>query len=204
VDLGTNQLIDVVPVTHGFPLAVALSSDETKVIVGTDLGYEVLNLTTHASVATVSVGSINAFSRHPSDPLLYATVNGTGVLEINRETGVVARSFPIAGAVQGTAVALDGSRLYVAEEFTDRIHVRNLLTGASEPTITTVGGFGMALAPGGHFLYLTGGGHVHIVDRLSGALIRSVNVGGSPRRIAFSPDGIAVVTNEAGWVDFIR
>jgi hypothetical protein len=41
------------------------------------------------------------------------------------------------------------------------------------------------------------------VDRASGTLVRTVSVGGNARRIAFSSGGVAVVTNESGWVDFV-
>lgn len=65
------------------------------------------------------------------------------------------------------------------------------------------GGFGLGISPGG-LLYVVSG-NVRIFDRTTGALIRTVVTNGAPRRVGFDPvTGIAVVTNEAGWVDFIQ
>jgi uncharacterized protein YjdB len=203
VDLATNTMVDVLPVPQGMPLAVALSADESKVIVGTDIGFVVVNIASKTAEAATSTGPINTITRHPTQPLLYATVYGSAVLEINAQTGALSRTFAIGGAAQGNAVSPDGTRLYVADEYGGVIHVRNLETGAAEPSFTSTGGFGMAISPGGEFLYLAAGAEVRIVDRASGTLVRTVSVGGNARRIAFSSGGVAVVTNESGWVDFV-
>jgi DNA-binding beta-propeller fold protein YncE len=84
------------------------------------------------------------------------------------------------------------------------VHVVNLATGLQEPSIGSSGGFGLAISPDGANLYLAGSSEVRIVDRATGVLLRTVNVNGSARRIAFLSNGVAVVTNESGWVDFIQ
>jgi YVTN family beta-propeller protein len=205
VDLGTNIMTDVLPTSMGLPLAVELSLDGSKLFVGSDLGYEIIDLEGGPAQPGAIGGQINAFTRHPSEPLIYATVYGVGVIEISQETGQVTRNFPVVGTPQECVVAPDGSRLYIAEEFANQIKVYDLETGVEAAPFTSAGGFGMALTPDGSQLYVTNLGQVHIVDRASGTLVRSVNVGaGVPRRIAFSTGGIAVVTNESGWVDFIE
>jgi hypothetical protein len=36
-------------------------------------------------------------------------------------------------------------------------------------------------------------------------VLRTIATGGTPRRVAFDPtSGIAMVTNENGWVDFVK
>lgn len=65
----------------------------------------------------------------------------------------------------------------------------------------------MAVSPDWRQLYISSslGGAIYLIDWKSGATLRRVATGGTPRRIAFTADGsTAVVANEAGWVDFIR
>ena len=48
-------------------------------------------------------------------------------------------------------------------------------------------------------------GAIQIVDRADRLVVRTVQTGGRPRRIAFDRSGTtAVVANEAGWVDILR
>jgi hypothetical protein len=52
-------------------------------------------------------------------------------------------------------------------------------------------------------------GRLYVVDAKSGATLREVVLGGLPKRIAMSADGVAIITNEGdedvfGWVDFVR
>jgi sugar lactone lactonase YvrE len=73
------------------------------------------------------------------------------------------------------------------------------------------------MSPDGRFLYviygsshIVGNSRLYLVDPASGTEVREVVLGGITNRIAMSPDGIAVVTNEGavvgelGWVDFVR
>lgn len=204
VDLAANELVDVLPVTQIQPLALALSADESKVIVGTGEGFQVVDIASKTILGGQVTGLINAITRHPTQPLLYATVTGNAVLEIDAVTGAIARTFPLVGAVQGNAVSPDGARLYVADEGHLVVHVVNLATGLEEPSIASAGGFGLAISPDGAHLYLALSNEIRIVDRATGVLLRTVSVNGSPRRIAFLSNGVAVVTNESGWVDFVH
>jgi DNA-binding beta-propeller fold protein YncE len=46
---------------------------------------------------------------------------------------------------------------------------------------------------------------VYLLDWKSGAVLKTVTTGGTPRRIGFAANGsTAVVANEGGWVDFIE
>jgi uncharacterized protein YjdB len=70
VDLATNTMVDVLPVPQGMPLSVALSADESKVIVGTDVGFVVVDIASKTAEGATSAGSINTITRHPTQPLL--------------------------------------------------------------------------------------------------------------------------------------
>jgi DNA-binding beta-propeller fold protein YncE len=206
LNLSTNTAVDVIPVTGGDPLSVALSPDESTLIVGTSGGLRLIDLGTKLQVLAVDAGSINAISRHPTQPLFYATVAGGPILEIDAAAKTVVRTLEVgAGTPQGTAVSPDGKELYVANEFWGDLKVWDLTTNQLKASVPSVGGFGLALNPGGEFIYVAVGDQVKIFDRVSLALVRTVTVGGGSRRIAFDPvTGIAIVTNEAGWVDFVK
>jgi uncharacterized protein YjdB len=210
VDLTTSTVVDVLPgAGTGSMLAVALSTDESHLFVGTNGGVERIDLTTGTATAVLGItGGVTAFSRHPTAPRLYGNMGYAAVVEIDAESGTVLRIFRpaehgVGGTVQGTAVAPDGSHVYVALEGGDLLSW-NLATDALGPKLTAGGGFGLALSPDGEFLYVARGGEVLIVDRASLVLLRRVTVGGWARRIAVREDGVALVTNENGWVDFIK
>jgi DNA-binding beta-propeller fold protein YncE len=205
IDLASATMSTVIPLPQtATPLAVALSPDETTLFVGTGDGLTVVDLPTQTIVSAFPVGPINAFSRHPTQPLLYGSVNTGSVVEINATTRTIARTFAIGGVVQGTAVSPDGTELYALIEFDGVMRVWNLITNAPKGEVAGGNGFGLGLSPDGKFLYVVGG-NVRIYDRASLALLRTVTTGGGPRRVAFDPvTGIAIVTNEGGWVDFIK
>ena len=55
------------------------------------------------------------------------------------------------------------------------------------------------------YLTLPGAGLIQVFTLRTRRLARTINVGGNPRRIAFSQQGhIAAVTNAAGFITFIR
>jgi DNA-binding beta-propeller fold protein YncE len=46
---------------------------------------------------------------------------------------------------------------------------------------------------------------VQVVDRASRAVVKTIDVGGIPQRVAFDRLGkVALVTNQNGWVDVVR
>ena len=210
VDLTTSTVDDVLPgAGTGTMFAVALSPDESHLLVGTASSVEWINLATRAATVVPGItGSVTAFSRHPTAPRVYGNMGYAAVVEIDAESGTVLRTFTLAehglgGFLQGTAVAPDGSHVYAALEDGDLVSW-NLATGALGPKLVGGGGFGLALSPDGQFLYVGRRGDVLIVDRASLVLLRTVTVGGWARRIAVRADGVALVTNESGWVNFIK
>jgi trimeric autotransporter adhesin len=210
VDLTTSTVEDVFPgAGTGTMFAVALSPDESHLFVGTASGVEWINLATRAATVVPGItGSVTAFSRHPTAPRLYGNMGYAAVVEIDAESGTVLRTFTLAeqglgGMLQGTAVAPDGSHVYAALEDGDLLSW-NLATGALGPKLVGGGGFGLALSPDGQFLYVGRRGDVLILDRASLVLLRTVSVGGWTRRMAVRSDGVALATNESGWVNFIK
>ncbi|HEX4562642.1 MAG TPA: YncE family protein, partial [Gemmatimonadales bacterium] len=129
------------------------------------------------------------------------------VLEVKVATDSVLRTFSIGGHPQGIAVSSDGAELYVADEASDSLHILNLASGAQVGAVLLAGGaYDLQLSPDGTKLWVgEPAGVIQVVNRVTRTVARTYVVGGTVRRMAFTPDGTTVVAaNEGGWVDFIR
>ena len=67
VDLTTDHVVDLIPVASANLLSIALSADESKLVVGTVDGVEVLDLGTETSIASHPIGQVNRLVRDRSD-----------------------------------------------------------------------------------------------------------------------------------------
>jgi DNA-binding beta-propeller fold protein YncE len=214
VDLTTNTRVGMFEVNLGRAWTGALSADGSVLTVGTSDGLERFDVATKRSLGGTAVGFVFKVTRHPSKPLLYAS-SDAGVFEVDDRSGAIIRRFR--GDVYGHVVTPDGKRLYTVRFGGGGIGVWNLETGEREPSVGSLWGWDVALSPDGRFLYvilknshILGNSRLYIVDAVSGTKVREVVLGGLTNRIAMSPDGIAVITNEGavygevGWVDFVR
>jgi YVTN family beta-propeller protein len=207
VDLATNTVSDVIAIPNGTSFCVALSKDGQTLFVGTDNNLRVVDVASKTIVNdNLAAGVANAISRAPGSDLLYAAINGA-VVEIDGTARAIVRTLPVpSGTLQETAVSLDGTELYVVAEGGDLI-VWDLTTNQLKQSVPGAGGFGIGLSSDGKFLYVTTAyeGTIKVIDRVSRVVLRTIATGGAPRRIAFDPtSGIAMVTNENGWVDFVK
>ena len=88
------------------------------------------------------------------------------------------------------------------------VEVFSLASGVHAGSISVDGNpWGMALTPDGQQLYvgLVLQGEVVVVDRASRGVVQRIATGGTPRRIVFNQSGtLALVTNEAGFITYIR
>ena len=209
LDVATNQVVDsIITGAGGDPVAAAVTPDGQKLVVGTGSSVRVYDAHTLALLGSITgTGFTNHFSFHPSQAIVYATSDS--VMEIDLNTVSVLRVFGftgITGRPQGTAVAPDGSKLYVATE-SSAIYVYDLATGLVT-YVAAGGGFGMALSASQDLIYSTAYsdvGTVGVFDRRSMVPIATVVVGGIPNLVALDAAGTtAVVTNQNGWVDFIK
>jgi YVTN family beta-propeller protein len=207
VNLATNTVTDIIPIPATC-FYVALSKDEQTLFVGTEYKLEVIDVPSKSVVNdNLAAGWVNAISRAPGSDLLYAAVNGGAIVEIDGTTRAILRTLPVLdGALQETAASLDGTELYVVQEAGDFI-VWDLATNQLKQRVPGAGGFGLGLSPDGKFLYVASsfGGEIRVIDRVSRVVVRTIVVGGTPRRVGFDPaSGIALVTNESGWVNFVK
>ena len=211
ITVSTNTVVDSIAVAFS-PDIVRVSPDDKSLFVTTtnDTVY-VINRTTKAVTGKFLAGGVaNGIAFNPTnDSLAYVGTQGAVVNEINYKRGTLGRTFTLGGTTQGVVVSQDGSKLYVANEGTNRIDAINLSNGASAGFAVTSGGgaFDLQLSPDGTQLWasLSGSGRVDLYDRATLTLLRTVKTGGTPRRIAVTPfSTLVLVANEAGWVDFIH
>ena len=206
VNVATNTQTAAITMPGG-PLRLVVSADGTRVYVTTINGHLVTVDPQSGIVASLVIGGVlNGIAWHPTQPLLYVSSTGGTVTEVSRATGLVTRSFAIAGTVQEVVVSIDGSQLFVANEG-GALEVRSTTTLALQTSVPIASGaFGAAITPDNTQLYVTqsGGSNVLVLDRATMTLVRSYP-GGIPRRVVFDKNGTtAVVGNDAGYVTFIR
>lgn len=169
----------------------------------------VIDVATRTLAATIPIPRIaNGLALGGRDTILYVTSMAGELSAVNLKTNTVARTWNLGGILQDVVVSRDGGTLYIAhEEGTGTIDVVNAATGVAASHLTAGAGvFGLALAPNGGSLYATepGAGQIVVLDLTSGQVSRTFTVGGIPRRLAFDrATGIAVASNEAGWIDYL-
>jgi YVTN family beta-propeller protein len=208
IDVATRQVTGFVDIAS--PLAVRVSPDGSKLFVATTgTAVVTVDIATLTIVGTVDVGSApNGFAVHPGGRLLYVSSFDAGtVSEIDMLTGQVLQTFTTFGTPQEMALNRKGTRLYVANEggWLDEF---DLASGELTHSIPLqAGAFGVGVTPddGQAYLTLPSAGLIQIFGLQTRKLAKTIDVGGEPRRIAFSQQGrIAAVTNAAGFITFIR
>jgi len=206
VDVATNTQVDAIPL-NGDPFRVVVSPNGQRLYVTTNANnLLVIDRASKAVLVEYLLGAASSgLAFHPNGVLLYGTTIDGLVYEINTVTDS-ARGLLTTGLLQDIAVSLDGSELYIASQ-TGPMEVRNAVTGMLITTVTAAtGAFDLALSPDGAHLYvgIVLSGPVHVLDRATRTVIRSVVVS-DPRRMAFDRYGTtAVVADQTGAVHFIR
>jgi YVTN family beta-propeller protein len=210
IDVATQAPVATISTNDLPAFAVQVSPDGEQLFVGGG-GTVVLIIDTQTRqiVKSVDVGlAANAFAVAPDNRILYASsFAGGSVAEIDMFTGTVLRTFPVGGTPQGLALNRKGTRLYVGNE-AGYLNDIDLATGQIGANIPLAGGaFGVGVTPDDNQAYITipFSGIVQVFHIQSRRLMRTLDVGGEPRRIGFSQKGrIGAVTNAAGYVTFIR
>jgi YVTN family beta-propeller protein len=192
------------------PFVPFVSPDGAKLFITSNTNSVfVASTTTRAITDVVQLTQApNGFALHPDQKRIYVSASfGGTVHEIDLASNAILRTFTPGGTPQGLVVSKDGNELLVANE-AGWIDVYSLSSGLSVAKVTLAGGgFGTALSPDEQHLYvsLPNAGKVQVVNIPSRKIIHTIDVGGRPRRIAFTRHGgVAVIPNEAGYVSFVR
>jgi YVTN family beta-propeller protein len=206
VNVASNTQVGTIPIA-GAPFFSLVNSTATRIYVSNNSNnVAVVNLGNNGVITTIPMpGAPNGMALSKGGNRLYVSVPGAGaVVEVNTATNAVLRTFAIGGTPQDLA-ATQGE-LFVANEG-GSLDVINLASGLVTSSIPLpAGGFGLAISPDLVQVYIAQpGGFLTIVDRVSKTIVTTLSLGGAPRKVGFNKAGnLAIVANEAGWVDFIR
>jgi YVTN family beta-propeller protein len=217
---GTVHVIDVATGSRARQLFVApanayrlaLSPDDSRLYVTSTDGhlYAVDFTGTETTTSVLLGGALQGIALSRDGLALTVSNTQGGIFRLNACTLAVTGSIAPqgGGATQDIALSPDESQLYVANE-NGYVDIRDATTLANVSRVTTTGiyPFGLAVTPDGAQLYIASPltGQVMILDRDTRSVVKTMSVGGTPRRIAFDASGTtAVVSNEGNWVDVIR
>jgi len=210
VDLVCRRRIGSIAM-EGNALGAALSPDERMLYVTTNLdrlcacalsdnGGRIVRSSTLPLVCT-------EIAAHPAGNRVFVPTWKAGViLEFDARTLSLLRRYEVGGTPVGVAVSRDGLRLYCGNEagWLDLIHLPN---GKAQRRMLETPADEVALTPDQSVLYvsLRPAGQVAILEAHTLNLLGTLETGGLPRHIAFDTAGsVAIIANEAGWVDLVR
>lgn len=218
VDVATNQAVATASVPAGSILTIGLSPDGQRLYALTDYyGVYVIDVTNGTVVDHINgAGTILAgVAFHPFSPCMYVAARDEGrVSTVDLRTDHIVRTLAVTGArIQNVAVSRDGGTLFATDIERSKLLAWDLPSAAVTPLEYAVGtpqsrnAFDVAVTPDNAQVYVStlADGKVFVFDRVTGALLRTVATGGSPRYVAFDASGTTgVIPNELGWVDFVR
>lgn len=210
VDLSCRRRIASIPM-EGDPLAAALSPDARTLYVTTNLDrLSVCALSDNGGRIVRSTPLPQACTElaiHPAGNRVYVpTWKAGSILELDARTLAIIHRYEMGGRPLGVVLSADGLRLYCGNEngWVDLVH---LPTGKIVRRTFDTPVEEVALTPDQNVVYasLRTAGRIAMVDAHSLATVGTLETGGLPRRIAFERLGsVAIVANEAGWVDLVR
>jgi YVTN family beta-propeller protein len=209
INPSTRTEIGTIPL-HGDPLPVAVPAGDSVLFVTTNANM-LFKINTRNNTVVDSL-ALPATSHHlfvhPNDTLLYVATRDAGsVLEVNWRTMTLVRTFPLGVQTLGMEMSPDRSELYVTTASVDSLYTITLASGATSSAPVEAGASTIALNAAGTQLYvgLLFAGKVEVLDRGTRAHVKTVVTGGTVRDMATDgPRNRVIVTNEGGWVDFIR
>src|SRR6266550_3193659 len=196
---------------EGDPLGAVLSPDSRTLYVTTNLDrLSVCALSDNGGRIVRSTPVPQACTElaiHPTGNRLYVpTWKAGNILELDARSLSVTRRYEVGGQPLGVALSTDGLRLYCGNEhgWIDLVYLPTgkIVRRAFDTPVVEV-----ALTRDQNVVYasLRTAGRITMVDAHSLACVGTLETGGLPRHIAFDGLGsIAIVANEAGWVDLVR
>jgi YVTN family beta-propeller protein len=207
INTTTHTEITEIPLSNG-GFNVIVSRNGAKVYATTADGrVHVIRTSNNTIATTLQLDPVtNGLANDPVRPIVYiSSRDGGTVYSIDSRADTIIRVFNTGGMPQRMAVAPDGSELYVANE-TLGLDIWNLVTGTRATTVN-VPAYGLGMSPDGAHVYVTGplNGTITVVNRVTRAVVTTINTGGVPRNVAFNANGrTAMITNEGGWVTVVR
>jgi YVTN family beta-propeller protein len=186
------------------PFRVLLNASGSRVFVTTG-GTQLYVITTSNNMVLDSVtldGPANGLALS-GDNRLYVTVEGR-VHIVNASSYDHIGLMVVGGALQDVAVSPDDESLYLADE-TGSVRVWSVPGDSLITSIAIPSAFSLELSPDKNLIYVGGGNRLSLIERSTLEVLTSLTIGGTVRRIAFTPDGSrAFAANQSGFVTVIE
>ena len=197
VDPTTNRVTTRIPVGLA-PVRLAMTPNGLKAYVSNhgDDTVSVINTLNRIVTATIQVGDGGAqeLTVTPDGGRVFVVHQDSGdVAEIDTATDTLIRFVTIGGTGAKDIVATPDSRfVYVANYTASMVNVINTSTNKVSNIATAAGPRRLAMTPGGDRVFATDylGNSVSVIDTFTQTLIQNIGVGGHPRGITITPDGV--------------
>jgi len=203
----TNTTIATIPIPNAGGMAI--SPDGSRIYLTYSLNsfspgtVAVINTLTNLVIATITVGlDPGGISVSPDGSRVYVAnsntsdvLNSSNVSVISTATNSVIATIPVGSNVSnlsGILVSPDGTKVYVAQLYTNIVSVLSTSTNSVIATIGVGNGStGLLISPDGQTLYVTNSGNntVSVVNITTNTVIATILVGQSPQGISITPDG---------------
>ena len=212
IETATNAVVATILVENG-PIGVAVTPDGGKAYIANTSSESVTIIDTASNTVTgrIFVGDFHlatGVAVTPDGTKVYVTsLNSGGLFNVSAAVSVIDKATNTVVTVLpgpsgesgiapfGVAVTPDGSKVYVANRFSNTISVINTATNALAATIAVpLGGgepTGVAVAPDGSKVYVTiaASGLVAVIDTTTNTITATIPVGGIPFGVAINPEG---------------
>ena len=202
IDVATRTQITTIPVMTPFRVLLNASGSRAFVTTGGTQLY-VVNTASNTVLDSVTLdGPANgiAFS---TDNRVYVTVEGR-VHIINASSYDHIGLLVVGGVLQDVAVSPDDESLYLADE-NGSVRIWSVPGDSLITSLAIPSAFGLELSPDKNLIYVGGGNRISVIERSTLQVLTSFTVGGTVRRIAFTPDGSkAFAANQSGFVTVIE
>jgi YVTN family beta-propeller protein len=186
------------PITAMVTVTPSVSSPELAYITNDNDGtVSVINTTTNAVVATVTVGNRpQGVSVSPDGSRVYvANEVDNSVSVINTATNTVVATVPVGTNPFGLSVSPDGSRVYVANKASNSVSVINTATNTVVATVTGLYmPLGVSVSPDGSRVYVSNFNlnTVSVIKTSDNTIEATVMVADFSSGLSVSPDGSRV------------
>ncbi|HXY70016.1 MAG TPA: Ig-like domain-containing protein [Gemmatimonadales bacterium] len=212
VDPAANAQVDSI-ITSGGSMSVGVLGG--ALFVGTTSGFVFrIDLATHRTTDSIAVpGVAYHLLEDRAGGVVFAAAyqgglaSGGTIVEADGDSLTPIRSIIVGGQPQAMALSPDRQKLYVANWTEPYLVGISLPLGAATDTIPLdAPAIGLAISADGTRLYAgLPAGAVEVIDRATGARVRSVALGGQPREVRYDAARARVlVTNVGGWVDVLK
>lgn len=187
---------------------VLLSPDGALLYVGKEGGVDVFSTSNKSLVSSVTIaGLVNGMALSPDGSILWASTSlGGQLFRVNTSTMSVTASVTLGGTPQEVVYHAGSGNVFIANEsgWVDVVKGTDLTSVTRFAALPAA--FGMRLSADQSTLYVSAShaSSVYVVDRATGTLTRTINVGGLPRRIVLLPDGRMAVANEGAYVSLLQ